>query len=74
MVIEQQTCAAPYAASSTEEIGVAQDQRRLGDHTHGIAELGEDLEAAPRDAEPPLDGLVAVGVAGQRHHLRLPAR
>ena len=61
-------------ASSREEVGVARDQRRLGDHADRVPELGEDLEAAAREPQPALDRLVAVGVAGERHHLRLPAR
>ena len=52
-----------------EEVGVARDQRRLGDHRDGIPELEEDLEAAPRESEPALDRLIAVGVAGERDDL-----
>ena len=63
----------PVPRELGEEIGVARDERRLGDRRHGIPELGEHLEAAPRDAEPALDRLVAVGVAGERDDLRLPA-
>src|SRR5262249_56050004 len=55
-----------------EEIGVAGDEARLGDHADRVAEVEEDLEAATRQAEPALDRLVAVGVAGQRDQLRLP--
>src|SRR5262249_10906559 len=57
-----------------EEIGVARNQRRLGDRGHGVTELREDLEAAARDAEPTLDRLVAVRVAREGDDLRLPAR
>src|SRR5262249_4833369 len=57
-----------------QQIYVARHQRRLRDDADGIPELGEHLEAAPRDPARPLDGLVAVGVAGERDELGLPPR
>src|SRR5262249_39417810 len=59
-------------SEGAEEIGVAGDEARLGDHADRVAEVEEDLEAATCQAEPALDRLVAVGVAGQRHQLRFP--
>src|SRR6185369_11589021 len=38
-----------------------------------IAKLGEDLEAAASDAQAAFNRLIAVGVAGERNDLRLPA-
>ena len=37
-----------------------------------IAELGQHLQAAARDAEPALDRLVGIGHAAHHQHLRLP--
>ena len=52
-----------------EQIHVARDEPVLRDDLHRIAEVGEDAETTPRDAEPAFDGLVRVGVGTQRNRM-----
>ena len=65
MVTRRNTRRGVVARQIGEHVGVAGDQRALGDHADRVAELGKHLEAAPRDAEAALDGLIAIGVARQ---------
>jgi hypothetical protein len=57
-----------------QEVDVAHHERGLRDDADRVPELGEHLEAAPRDPERALGRLVAVGVARERDHLGRPAR
>ena len=57
-----------------EQVEVAGDQVVLRDDRHRVAELGQDLQTAPRDPELSLDRLVRVGDAGEHDDLGFPAR
>ena len=57
-----------------EEVYVPGDEVVLGDYGDRVAELREDFEAAARDAELPLDGLITVGDAAYGEHLGFPPR
>ncbi len=74
VVIDSATLAQLIRGELGEDVGVARDQRVLGDDADRVAELGQHLEAAPRQLQRPLDRLVAVGDAAEGHHLRLPRR
>jgi hypothetical protein len=55
-----------------KDVDVPQNQRILRNHSNGIVVLEEYLEALPRQLKFALDRLIAIGVAGERHHLGDP--
>src|SRR5918995_1091226 len=57
-----------------EEVYIPGDEVVLGDYSDGVTKLREDFEAAARDAELLLDGLVTVGDAAYGEHLGFPPR
>ena len=57
-----------------EQINVARDEMVFGHDADGIAELREHFQAAPRDPQPALHGLVTIGDAAHRDDLRFPLR
>ena len=57
-----------------EQLEVAQQQRRLGEHRAGRARVAHGLPDAGQQLVALLDPLVGIGVGAQRHVLVLPAR
>ena len=56
-----------------EKVGVARDEVVLRDDANRISEFEEHLQAGAREAQPALDGLVAISDAGKADDLWLPA-
>jgi hypothetical protein len=73
VVRETATAAASWRASSERRSRSLVTRWLLGNYDDRVAKLCEDLEAAARDTELSLDGLVGVCDAAHGEHLRLPA-
>ena len=56
-----------------EDVGVALDQRALGEDRHRVVEVAQTREDLAGDAELLLERLVGVGVGAHRHHRRAVA-
>ena len=59
-------------SQTNDEIEIALDQRRLGNDVDRVRRFDADFEAASREPEALLDGLVTVGVPAQDDEIPLP--
>jgi len=64
----------PISGKLREKVDVPGYQVILRHDDHRVAEIRKDFEAAARDPEFPLHGLVGIGNAAHRENLRLPPR
>src|SRR5215210_777260 len=64
----------PVSGELRQQVYVPDNEVVFGDHDYGVAETREDFEAAARDPELPLHGLVGIGYPAHRENLRLPPR
>jgi hypothetical protein len=71
VVTDKNTTAALSPAKDLEYVDIACDDRALRDDHHRVAKLRQHLEAAPRQVETTLDGLVGVCNAAHSQHLGL---
>ena len=55
-----------------QDVEVAGDERALRDDAHGIAELGEHVQAPAGELKPPLDRLIRIGHTTHREQPGLP--
>ncbi len=72
MGIEKVTETSARARCFGEHVEVAHDQGAAGDEAERVRALGERLEAAAREPEAPLGGLVGVGGGADRDALASP--
>ena len=70
--IESDTETGVWRAIAREQLRVAPHERPLRDDRDGVAKLGADLEAAPRQLVRRLERLVAVRVAREDDDVALP--